>query len=256
MRFEGRTAVVTGAGHGIGEATARRLAAEGANVLCVDLHDRGQEVAQTIARDGGNSSFVRADVGIAADVQSVVSTALETYGGLAILINNAAVTLPKGFEQTSEEEWDRVQRVNLGSVYLFLRAAAGALRNSGNGAVVNVASFHAGATIEHFGAYAASKAAVIGLTRSAALDLAADGIRVNAICPGIVQTAMWEAWLAEVDDREATVREVSKYQPMRRIGRPEEVAAAIAFLASDEASYITGAELYVDGGVTARLSHV
>lgn len=256
MRFKGRTAVVTGAAHGIGEATARRLAGEGANVLCVDLDERGVGVAEEIASSGGAASFVRADVGVSADVDAVVSTALSSYGGLGILINNAAMTLPKGFEQTTEKEWERVQRVNLSSVYLFLRAAAAALRQSGHGAVVNVASFHAHATIERFGAYAASKAAVLGLTRSAALDLAGDGVRINAVCPGIIQTAMWEAWLREVDDREATVQAVRRYQPMNRIGLPEEVAAAIAFLASDEASYITGAELFVDGGVTARLSHV
>jgi NAD(P)-dependent dehydrogenase (short-subunit alcohol dehydrogenase family) len=256
MRFEGRTAIVTGAAHGIGEATARRLAAEGGNVLCVDLHERGAEVADAIGFDGGTAAFQRADVSVADDVGAAVAAAVETYGGLGVLVNNAAITFPKGLEQTSEEEWDRVQRVNLRSVYLFLRAAAEALRGSGHGAVVNVASFHAHATIERFGAYAASKAGVVGLTRSAALDLAPDGVRVNAVCPGIVQTAMWETWLSGVDDPAATVREAIRYQPIGRIGRPAEIASVIAFLASDDASYVTGAALYADGGVTARLSHV
>ena len=220
MRFEGKTALVTGAAHGIGEATAHRLAAEGANVVCIDVHERGLEVVEAIVSRGGSAVFKRADVSVGADVEVVVEFAAERYGSIDVLVNNAGITLPKGFEQTAEEEWDRVQRVNLGSVYLFLRAAANALRESGHGAVVNVASFHAHATIEHFGAYAASKAGVVGLTRSAALDLAPDHVRVNAVCPGIVKTAMWEAWLAEVDDPESTSAEVARYQPIGRIGKP------------------------------------
>jgi NAD(P)-dependent dehydrogenase (short-subunit alcohol dehydrogenase family) len=256
VRFEGRTALVTGAAHGIGEATAHRLADEGAGVVCVDVHERGLEVAEAIVAEGGSAAFRRGDVGVAEDIKDVIGFAVAQHGGIDVLVNNAAITLPKGFEQTAEDEWERVQRVNLSSVYLFLRGAANALRMSRNGAVVNVASFHAHATIQHFGAYAAAKSGVLGLTRSAALDLASAGVRVNAVCPGIIKTAMWDAWLAEVEDPEATAREVTRHQPMGRVGRPGEVAAAIAFLASNEASYITGTTLYVDGGVTARLHHV
>jgi NAD(P)-dependent dehydrogenase (short-subunit alcohol dehydrogenase family) len=121
--------------------------------------------------------------------------------------------------------------------------------------VVNIASFHAGATIENFSAYAAAKSGVVGLTRGAALDLAPKGVRVNAVCPGIVETAMWQAWLDELDAPEAAVAEVLKLQPLGRIGRPEEIAEAILFLGSEQASYITGTTLFADGGVTARLSH-
>jgi NAD(P)-dependent dehydrogenase (short-subunit alcohol dehydrogenase family) len=256
MRFEGRAAIVTGAAHGIGEATAHLLAREGASVVLADVHVRGEDVAAAIRETGARASFVQADVGVEGDVHDVVAHAIEQFGRLDVLVNNAAMTLPKGYDDTTQDEWDRVQRVNLGSVYLFLRAATPHLRASGHGAVVNVSSFHANATIERFAAYAASKAGVLGLTRSAALDLAPDGVRVNAVCPGIVETAMWDAWLAEVDDREATVREVNRFQPLGRIGRPDEVARAIAFLASDEASYVTGTALAVDGGVSARLNHV
>jgi NAD(P)-dependent dehydrogenase (short-subunit alcohol dehydrogenase family) len=254
-RFEGRRAIVTGAAHGIGEATAHRLAREGAHVVCVDVHDRGEEVAAAIRSEAGSAAFARCDVGAVKEVDAVVAQALRD-GGVDVVVNNAAMTLPKGFEETSPEEWERVQRVNLGSVYGFCRAAAPGLRASGRGAVVNVSSFHAHATIENFGAYAASKAGVAGLTRSVALDLARDGVRVNTVCPGIVATSMWDAWIAAADDPEQVVRDVNGYQPLGRIGQPDEVAAAIAFLASDEASFITGTTLYVDGGVTARLHHI
>jgi NAD(P)-dependent dehydrogenase (short-subunit alcohol dehydrogenase family) len=250
MRFEGKTALVTGAGHGIGEATARRFAEEGANVVLVDLHDRGQEVADALP----SAVFVQGDVSDEADVQSAVDVAIERYGSLDVVVNNAAITLPKGYMETTPEEWDRVLAINLRSTYLYLRAATPHLK-AGRGSVVNVSSFHAGGTIENFSAYAAAKSGVIGITRSAALDLAPHGVRVNAVCPGIVDTAMWQAWLDEVDDAEAALAEVVKLQPLGRIGRPEEIANAILFLGSDDASYITGTTLFADGGVTARLSH-
>ncbi|MEA2320120.1 MAG: hypothetical protein QOD44_4309, partial [Solirubrobacteraceae bacterium] len=138
----------------------------------------------------------------------------------------------------------------------FMRAAGPHLRRSAAGSVVNVSSFHARATIESFSAYAAAKAGVIGLTQSAALDLAPHGVRVNAVCPGIVETSMWHAWMDQVADPGAAERAVLQMQPLGRIGRPEDVAAAVAFLASDDAAYITGTSLYVDGGATARLHHV
>lgn len=255
MRFEGKTALVTGAAHGIGEATARRVAAEGAAVVLVDVHERGHAIAAELNEGGAAAAFIRGDVSTARDVDTSVSAAVERFGSLDVLVNNAAITLPKGYLDTTPEEWDRVLAVNLRSTYLFLRAATHELRSTG-GSVVNVASFHSGATIENFSAYAAAKNGVVGLTRSAALDLAPEGVRVNAVCPGIVDTAMWQAWLDEVDDPKETVAQVLDLQPLGRIGKPDEIAEAILFLASAQASYITGTTLYVDGGVTARLSHV
>jgi NAD(P)-dependent dehydrogenase (short-subunit alcohol dehydrogenase family) len=250
-----RSAIVTGAAHGIGEATARRFAADGFGVVLVDLDDHAETVAQEIRDAGGQAAFVRGDVSDEGDVASAVQIGLDRFGRLDSVVNNAAVTLPKGYLDTTVDEWDRVLAVNLRSAYLFLRLATPELERVG-GSVVNVASFHAGATIENFAAYAAAKTGVVGLTRSAALDLGPKGVRVNAVCPGIVETQMWQAWLAEVDDVDATVREVLKLQPLGRIGKPEDVSNAIAFLASDQAAYITGTTLFVDGGVTARLSHV
>jgi NAD(P)-dependent dehydrogenase (short-subunit alcohol dehydrogenase family) len=256
MRLANRVAIVTGAANGIGAATARRFAEEGAELVLVDLQDKGEWVAGSIRDGGGSATFVKADVSVEDQVAAAVDVAVTNHGGLDIVVNNAAMTLPKGFEATSHEEWQRVQAVNLGSVYLFMRHAAPHLRRSDSGCVVNVASFHAAATIENFAAYAAAKSGVIGLTRSAGLDLGSCGVRVNAVCPGIIETAMWQTWLDEVDDVESTVADVLRLQPLGRIGRPSDVANAILFLASDEAAYITATTLYVDGGVTARLSHV
>lgn len=257
MRFDGKAAIVTGAANGIGEATARKLAAEGARVTAVDLAERGERVVEAIRGAGGEAEFVRADLAEEGSAAAAVESAVARWGGLDVLVNNAAVTLPKGFEATSAAEWDRVQAVNLRAPYLLMRAAAPALRGAAPGsAVVNVSSFHAGATIERFSAYAAAKSGLVGLTRSGALDLAPAGVRVNAVCPGIVETEMWRTWLEEVEDVEETVRQVEALQPLGRIGVPDDVANAIAFLASEEAAYVTGTTLFVDGGVTARLSHV
>jgi NAD(P)-dependent dehydrogenase (short-subunit alcohol dehydrogenase family) len=256
MRLEGKAAIVTGGAHGIGEATARRFVEEGARVVIVDVHERGEAVARTLCESGGQVDFVRGDVSDEADVQSAVDHAINAFRSLDIVVNNAAITLPKGFEATSPTEWDRVLAINLRSVYLFLHTAMPHLRQSGTASVVNVASFHAHATIENFSAYAAAKSGVVGLTRSAALDVAPLGIRVNVVCPGIIETAMWQEWLRQVDDVDATIRDVLAKQPLGRIGDPVDVANAILFLASEEAAYITGASLYVDGGVTARLYHV
>jgi NAD(P)-dependent dehydrogenase (short-subunit alcohol dehydrogenase family) len=255
MRFRDKTAVITGAAHGIGEATAQRFSDEGSAVVVFDVDEQGERVAESLRSKGRSAVFVKGDVSVEQDVDRAIAAALDDFGSVDAVVNNAAITLPKGYLETSPQEWDRVLAVNLRSIYLFLRAATPHLRES-RGNVVNVASFHASATIENFAAYAAAKSGVLGLTRSAALDLAPSGVRVNTVCPGIIETSMWQAWLEQVENADETVREVLKMQPLGRIGRPADVAGAIAFLASEDASYITGSTLFVDGGVTARLHHV
>jgi NAD(P)-dependent dehydrogenase (short-subunit alcohol dehydrogenase family) len=257
MRFQGKAAIVTGAANGIGEATAHKLAAEGARVTAVDIAARGEEVVESIRAAGGEADFVQADLAAEVAAADAVDAAIGRWGRLDVLVNDAAVTLPKGFEATTTTEWDRVQAVNLRAPYLLMRHAAPRLREAGPGSnVVNVASFHTAATIENFAAYAAAKSGIVGLTRSAALDLGPAGVRVNAVCPGIIETEMWRTWLDEVEDREETIRQVEALQPLGRVGLPDDVANAICFLASPEAEYVTGTTLFVDGGVTARLSHV
>ena len=248
-----RTALITGAANGIGAATARRLVRDGYKVALIDVLDSGQTVANEFGQD--KALFIRADVAKVGDLESGVSKAIAHFGGLDVLVNNAGVSLPKSLAATTTDDWDHLHAINLRALYVGLKAAQAALVASGHGSVINLASFHAHATIGNFAAYAASKAGVLGLTRSAAIELAPHGVRVNAVAPGVIHTAMTQLWLDSVPDPKAAMASMVEKQPLGRIGRPEEVAAAIAFLASDDASFITGITLYVDGGVTARLWH-
>lgn len=255
MRLQNKTAIITGAAHGIGEATAHRFADEGATVALMDIDSHGESVAAAITDKGGQASYHSVNLSSEDDIQRGVAEVIAQRGCIDVLVNNAGATLPKGFETTTQDEWDRLHAVNLRALFLTMRECSAHLRSRPGSSIINVASFHARSTISNFGAYAASKAGVVGLTRSAAFDLGSDGVRVNAVCPGIIQTQMWDAWLREVEDVEATVKEVLALQPLGRVGLPIDVANAIVFLASDEAAYITATELYVDGGVSTRLHH-
>ena len=247
-----RIALITGSANGIGAATGRRLAKDGYKVALFDRLASGQAVADELGSD--TAFFIQGDVSRPQDVESGVAQAIKHFGGLDVLVNNAGVSLPKSLADTTTDDWDHLHAVNLRALYVGLKAAQAALVASGHGAVVNLASFHAAATIGNFAAYAASKAGVLGLTRSAALELAPH-VRVNAVAPGVIHTAMTQLWLDSIPDPKAALASMLEKQPLGRVGRSEEVAAAIAFLASDEASFITGTTLYVDGGVTARLWH-
>jgi NAD(P)-dependent dehydrogenase (short-subunit alcohol dehydrogenase family) len=248
-----RIALITGAANGIGAATARRLAKDGYKVALLDRLASGRAVADELGPD--RALFIQGDVSRPEEIESGVARTVAHFGGLDVLVNNAGVSLPKSLADTTTADWDHLHAINLRALYVGLKVAQAALVASGHGAVVNLASFHAYATIGNFAAYAASKAGVVGLTRSAALELAPHGVRVNAVAPGVIHTAMTQQWLDSIPDPKAALASMIEKQPLGRLGRPEEVAAAIAFLASDEASFITGTTLYVDGGVTARLWH-
>jgi NAD(P)-dependent dehydrogenase (short-subunit alcohol dehydrogenase family) len=246
MRLEGKVAIITGAGSGIGRETARLFAAEGARVVVADVNEEGgREAASEV---GG--LFVRADVSRAADAEAMVRAAEEAYGRLDVLFNNAGISHARDDDavSTEEEVWDLTMAVNLKGVFLGCKYGIPALRRAGGGSVVNTASFVAilGAATPQL-AYTASKGGVLAMTRELAVLHARENIRVNALCPGPLRTELLMKYL---DTEEKRLRRLV-HVPMGRFGEPAEIARAALFLASDESSYVTGTAFMVDGGITA-----
>ena len=258
--LDGKVAVVAGGSLGIGRATARRLAEGGAAVLLCGHDDASVEDALTELRAAGlEVEGRRADVTSSTEVEALVRFATERYGGVDILVNSAGIQRYGTVVDTPEEVWDEVLAVNLKGMFLTAKHCVPELRRRGGGAIVNVASVQAFATQAGVAAYAASKGGVVALTKAMAVDHAADNIRCNAVCPGSVDTPMlrWAADLFKGDSsQDETVRAWGRFHPLGRVARPEEVAEAIAFLASDRASFVTGAELKVDGGLLAQIAVV
>jgi 3(or 17)beta-hydroxysteroid dehydrogenase len=266
VSLQGRSALVTGAGSGIGRAAALELARAGTSVLVTDV-DEAAAHAVTAAAGGaageptdtapaGQAVSVRLDVTVESDWERAVEAVLERWGRLDIVVANAGVSAASPVTGTSMDEWWRVFRVNLDGVFLGIRETAPAMARSGGGSIVVVGSASGIRAAPGAAAYSASKSAVAMLVRSAALELARDGIRVNAVSPSAVRTPMWRAmpfFQAMVDElgEEEAWRALAVGTPLGRVAEPEEVARVIRFLASDDASYVTGVELPVDGGYTA-----
>jgi NAD(P)-dependent dehydrogenase (short-subunit alcohol dehydrogenase family) len=252
MLLAGKVAIVTGAGSGIGRASAVRFAAEGAAVVVSDIRGpKADETVAMIADAGGSAVSCRADVARADDVERMVATAVDAFGGLDVLFNNAGTIRPGTAVRLSEEDWDLVMAVNVRSVFLGAKYAVPAMAARGGGAIVSTASVSGLHGDPASVVYSASKAAVINLTRSLAVDHARQQIRVNCICPGAIDTPPVGRMLADADARARSERA----HPLGRIGRPEEIAAAAAWLCSDESSFVTGHALVVDGGLSAQ-SHL
>jgi NAD(P)-dependent dehydrogenase (short-subunit alcohol dehydrogenase family) len=255
--FSGKVAIVAGGALGIGRAAARKLALEDASVvICSDREDQVEEAVAELRDKGLEVRGLRADVTSPADMKRLVGFAVETFGGVDVLVNSAGIQRYGTVVETEEEVWDEVLGVNLKGIYLASKHAIPEMRERGGGAVVNLSSVQAFASQKGVAAYTASKGAINALTRAMALDHAEENIRVNAVCPASVDTPMlrWSADLFKGDKSiEETVADWGKMHPLQRVARVEEVAEVIAFLASEKASFVTGGEYKVDGGMLAAL---
>lgn len=248
-RVAGKVAIITGAAKGMGRTHALLFASEGAKVVLTDIDGAGvAETAELVAAQGGDALAITHDVTDAAQWADVVSRAEASYGKVDILVNNAGIVIFKPLQDTPEEDWDRIFDVNAKSVFLGTKAALPALQRAGGGSIVNISSIYGLVGAPAAAAYEATKGAVRLLTKASAIDLAGDRIRVNSIHPGVIDTDMTKDLLADPVLRPALMGTTILDRP----GRPEEVSAAVLFLASDEASFITGAELPVDGGYTTQ----
>jgi meso-butanediol dehydrogenase/(S,S)-butanediol dehydrogenase/diacetyl reductase len=247
LRLKGKVAIVTGAGAGIGEATAILLAKEGASVCCVDLAESGARVTQRIKDSGGNAQFIQGDVSRAEDAKKIIDKAVAAYGRIDVLFNNAGIVSPGRIDNTSVEDWDKTMAVNVRSIYLLSKWAVPYLKKT-RGTIINTSSSVALKGVKDRAAYTASKGAVLSLTRAMAMDYLEDNIRINSISPGTTETPSFKQRVAAAEDPEEALKQLIARQPMKRLGKPEEIADGVLFLVLNE--FCTGTNLSVDGGMT------
>jgi len=248
-QLHAKTALITGGASGIGRATARLFACAGAAVAIADLNEQaGQAVAEEIVNNGGRAIFETADVTRGADCKRIVERAMREFGGIHILFNNAGIIRRASVLELSEEDWDRVMAVNVKSMFLMSREVILLMAQAGGGSIINMASGWGLAAGPKAAVYCASKGAVVLLTKAMAVDHGPQNIRVNCICPGDTDTAMLRSEAQQLREPTDRFLEEAARRPLGRVGRPEEIAQAALYLASDAASFVTGTALVVDGG--------
>ncbi|GGV28406.1 SDR family oxidoreductase [Paenarthrobacter nicotinovorans] len=248
MNFTDQTVIVTGAGSGIGRAAALRFSELGANIV---IADKNEAAAREVADEAGAKALaVTVDVSDSASVRSMIKTVVDNFGGIDVLCNNAGFGFPGNVLDIDEDNWDRLMSVNLKGVYLCSKYAIPELAKTGDGRIVNTSSYTANVGIRDRAAYVASKGGVSALTRAMALDHVDQGIRVNAVAPGTINSPYFDKMIAESPEPQELVDSLNGRSPMQRMGRPEEVAEAIVWLAAKESSFATGSVLTVDGGTS------
>jgi NAD(P)-dependent dehydrogenase (short-subunit alcohol dehydrogenase family) len=249
MTIQGRRALVTGAASGMGAASAELLAAEGAAVVLADLDEAGAEAgAEAIRAAGGKAVALRCDVASSSDVKAAVGAAMDHFGGLDIVVNCAGIIRRASVVETTEDEWDRVMAVNIGSVFLTGKHAVPVMATGGGGSIVNISSGWGLKGGPDAASYCASKGAVVNLTRAMAIDHGPQGIRVNCICPGDTDTPMLRSEAHQLGLDETAFLEESAERPLNRLGTGEDIARAVLYFASDDSAWVTGSTLVVDGG--------
>lgn len=249
-----RVALVTGGAYGIGKGIVSAFSLQGEAVVIADKNaERGKALEKSIAERGGRALFVAVDIRFEDQIRVLVDRAVEAFGRIDVLCNNAGIENYKFASEYTLEDWNAITETNLRGTFLCTKYAYPHLKKQ-RGNIINISSVQAFANESNISAYAASKAGLLGLTRSMALDFAGDGVRVNAICPGAVETGMMENFLKSQPDPQETIKNIGRSIPLGRVGLPEDIASAVCFLASPAASYITGATIVVDGGLLSRLS--
>jgi NAD(P)-dependent dehydrogenase (short-subunit alcohol dehydrogenase family) len=252
--IESRVTLVTGGAYGIGRGIVQEFAGKGEAVVIADFDaERGVALESSIAAAGGHVLFVRTDIRIESEIQVLMARVSEVFGRIDVLCNNAGIERYRRAEEYTIEDWNSISETNVRGAFLCTKYAYPFLKKA-HGCIVNISSVQAFASEPQISAYAASKAGLLGLTRGMALDFAADGVRVNAVCPGAIQSGMMEPFIKDQPDPEEAVKAIGRTIPLGRVGQPEDIAHAVYFLASPAASYITGGVLVVDGGLLSRLS--